>query len=157
MVAHQGGLSATELASRLRSFLGRAVGSAQTALSERETIRRLGVPRQTVRDFLADPEGRRAGTIARIATALESPALQVARDNLRTTRIDAPVFTRDSLAAMSRPDNVRGFQFVYQTDQYEKGYGQTILSDLFNEDPEDLVDLVPGGAANIVSVVWYKG
>lgn len=157
MVTPSGGLSATEIAARLRGFLDRAVGAAQTPLSQRETFRRLGVPRTTVQDFLRDPEGRTARTVARIAQGLASPALQVARDNLRTTRVDAPVFTTESLRAMSRPDGARGFQFVYQTDQYDKGYGQTILSDLFNESPEDAVGLVPGGVDSVVSVLWYKG
>lgn len=157
MVTRPGGLSATELASKLRGFLDRKVGPDLGSVSQRELSRLTGLPRATVQDFLKDPERRRSSTIARIAAALESPALQITRNNLRTMRVDAPVFTRESLRALSRPDGATGFQFVYQTDQYDKGFGQTILSDIFNESPEDSIGLVPGGANNIVSVLWYKG
>ena len=157
MVSPSGGLSATELAQRLSNFLERKVGPERAALSRRAVARLSDIGVTTLRDFLINPERRRASTVARISAALSSDALQVVRDNLRTVRVDAPFFTQASLKGLSRPDNPRGFQFIYQTDEYESGFGQTIFSDLYNENPEDMFDLVPGGIDNIVSVVWYKG
>lgn len=158
MVSPLGELSAIDLASRLRGFLGRKVGPDLTSVSQRELSRLTGLPRTTLQDFLKDPGRRRASTVANIAAKLQSSALQIVRTNLRTVRVDAPVFTRDSLRSVSRPNNPRGFQFIYAVEEnpdYPKRVGQTMFVDTFNANPEDYGHLVPGGEGNIVSVLWY--
>lgn len=158
MVALNIAARAAALAEKLSTFLTQREVSSGKPLSQREVARLTGVSRSTLGYFLRDPERRSARTVANIEAALSSPALQFRHDGIRTTRIDAPLFTPDSIRSLSRPDGARGFAFVYRTDAYESGYGTTILSDVRSDDPEDALGLIPGlDAADIASVLWYRG
>lgn len=164
MVSPLRGLSAEELATKLNAFLETRAKVPGEKLSLRRIEALTGIAHQRLSELLRvvrDPdfEGNGPGSrsLARITDALSSPALQLPITRARTVRIDAPMFTPESLRGLSRPDGARGFQFVYGADSYETGYGQTTLSDLYNDNPEDAIGLVPGGVGNISSVVWYIG
>lgn len=157
MVAPLSALSGLNVAARLAAFTGRSVGPSLTPLSQRAIARLTGIPRSTLGDFLRDPERVRPATVERMNKLLTDPRLNIARPGLRTVRIDAPAFTRQSLGALERPDGARGFAYVYETTAYGSGVGQTILSPVSDEDPADALGLVPGGEDAIVSVLWYVG
>lgn len=150
---------ALSAADKLNAFLRRAVGPNLANLSQREIARRTGFPRSTLGDFLRDPASRSLRTVARVESLLADPRLQVQRPGLRTVKVDAPAFTRESLAALQRPVGATGIAFVYSGEDVSgtKGYNQTVLSDAFDEDPLSASELVPGGTGNIVSIVWYVG
>ena len=146
---------ALNLAGRLQSFLDTRAKAAGKPLSLREIERLTGIPHQRLSDFLRAPERRTAATISAIEKGLARPALQFQVQRERTLRIDAPLFTAESLRGLSRPDVATGFQFVYNSESYGSGFGQTVLSDMAMDNPEDAIGLVPGGVDNIVSVIWY--
>ena len=154
MVSLLGGLSAVNLAARLQNYLAKA-GSP----SQRTFATAIGIPRSTLQDFLRDPSTRRAATIARITGALESRAAQNLTNMPRTTRVDAPVFTRESLRALSRPTNAQGqdavgFRFVTEDDRYSSGFSSTISNLNPNDTPADALGMVGDDPSAIVSIVW---
>lgn len=154
MVTLFGGLSATTLAGRLATYLGKP-----TSLSQRGLAKQIGIPRTTLQDFLRSPEGRRAATVAKISNALTSKAAQVVTQMDRTARVDAPLFTRESLRALTRPVDASGasplgFRFVVQDDRYASGLSTTITNMSALENPEDALGMVGDDTDAIVSVVW---
>jgi len=154
MVTRLGGLSATELAARLETFLAKKIGGGGKPTSQRTLAKRIGIPRTTLQDFLRDPERRRAATVGRIADALVSKAAQWVTEMDRTARVDAPLFTRDSLRLLSRPDGAQGFRFVVQEDRYASGLATTISNMNPNDSPADALGMVGDDEGSIVSVVW---
>ena len=158
MVTPSNAARATTLAARLQGLLDVRAKVPGGALSLREIERRTGIPHQRLTDFLAAPERRRASTVARIEAALSSPSMQFESRRERTVRVDAPLFTPSSLRSLSRPDDARGFGFVYESDAYDSGYATTVLSDVYSDNPEDAIGLIPGfDVDRLTSVIWYTG
>lgn len=154
MVSLLGGLSAAGLAARLETFLGKKIGGGGGPISQRALAKQIGIPRTTLQDLLRDPSRRRPATIAKIAEALTSKAAQVTTQMARTARVDAPLFTRESLRGLSRPDNAMGFRFVVVDDRYPEGYATTITDMNPNSSPADALGLIGDDVDSIVSVVW---
>jgi len=142
---------------RLEAFLGRSVGPQLRPLSQRDIARLTGFPRSTLGDFLRGEGAPRPRTVERIEQLLTDPRLQVQRPGMRTVRVDAPAWSRQSLAALEQPEGARGFAFIYTVGDHETGYGQTKLSARSDGPPQAAIGLVPDGADSIVSVLWYTG
>ena len=157
MVSPLSVLNAVNIAKRLSAFTGRSAGPKLIPTSQREIARLTGIPRSTLGDFLRAPEKARGATVARMNKLLTDQRLNIARPGLRTIRVDAPAFTRQSLGALERPEGARGFAYVYNSPGCGRPFGQTVLSDISTEDPADAIGLVPGGEDAIVSVLWYVG
>jgi len=158
MVSLLGPLGAFNLATRLQlAISASALDPTRTTLSLRGIERLTGASHQRLSEFLRDPGAVTPARLADMVDKLSGPGLQRVVPLARTIRIDAPVFTRASIAALQPPPGARGLAFVYESNSYAGGIGQTILSDTRNSDPVDALELVPGGVDAVRSVLWYVG
>lgn len=157
MVSQLLGLSAGALAARIETFLARPAAPSQRAFALQT-----GIARSTLQDLLRDPSKRRAATVENIFTKITSRAGQVTTQMVRTARVDAPLFTRDSLGAMGRPDNKEGlspvgFRYVVHDETgsgRETGFATTALNSDPNATPLSALGMAGDDPDAVVSVVW---
>ncbi|MDA1264432.1 MAG: helix-turn-helix transcriptional regulator [Planctomycetota bacterium] len=104
----------------MRTFVGGAFGPPAggparlrfQTLSIREVARRTGFPRSTLQDFLADPMRTRASTVDRLAGLLDDSRLQIRARGVNTEFIDAPRFTRETIADLVPPDDATAVRVI---------------------------------------------
>lgn len=171
-MVNQGRETAAQLAAKLKAFTernnvtftrgGRAVtgGPSQRALSEL-----MGIPRSTIGDFLRNPGGRSAATVAQIYNAMTSARMQFQSAPgavNRVTYMDAPLWNRESIANMRPPRSSDGSpspgaRYVVATSEATyNGFRSTE----WIADTDRLAELgasVPGGYVNIERIVFDTG
>lgn len=148
---------AAGLAGRLSAYMEQYGISARgvEALSKEGGAR--GLAHQRISEILREPERRSSAMIQRLESVLKSPALHRTFEGSKTIRVDAPMFSAESLRGLERPSGATGFKFVYESDAYPGGYGTSALSAYSADDPESALGLVPGGEVeSIVRVIWFR-
>lgn len=158
MVSLLGPLGAFNLATRLQLAINAsALDPTRATLTLRGIERLTGASHQRLSEFLRNPGAATPARLADMVDKLSSSSLHRIVPGARTVRIDAPLFTRASIAALQPPAGARGLAFVYESNSYAGGIGQTILVDTRSTDPEEAIELVPGGVDAVRSVLWYVG
>lgn len=160
MVSPFGGFNPMALARRLENVLTRGLETGVPSLSLRQIERITGIAHQRLSELRRAPESISPALAERIGKALASEALQTATVVGRTRRVDAPLFTEQGLANLTPPDVYRGVSIIYEvpeSESYRSGVGQTMPVVAAPGDLAAALELVPGGAESVRSVLFYVG
>lgn len=125
--------------------------------SLRSIERATGIAHQRLSDFMRNPESATVAMMARVRTAIESPAAAIRFEGQRVGYLDAPRFTRDVLANLPELATARAFRIVVATpEEGYKGYRSTGWVGDVSRLPE-LAEFAPGGYANIARILFDVG